>query len=64
MAEGLSRIEGRGCVLRGDDMLAAIRGAGFQGLEVLEDLPWPTGRADMPVSSITIRAIKSKEVTP
>ena len=52
-----------GAMVRGE-YLSAIREAGFRDLEVLEDRRWPTGRTDMPASSITIRAIKPKEVNP
>jgi len=52
-----------GAMVRGE-YLSTIREAGFRDLEVLEDRRWPTGRADMPASSITIRAIKPKEVNP
>ena len=50
-----------GAMVRGD-YLGAIRGAGFQGLEILEDRAWPTGDVGLPASSITIRAYKPKEV--
>src|SRR3990170_2845778 len=50
-----------GAMIRGD-YLGAIRGAGFQGLEILEDRAWPTGDVGLPASSITIRAYKPKEV--
>ena len=52
-----------GAMIRGE-YLSTIREAGFRDLEVLEDRRWPTGRTDMPASSITIRAIKRKEVNP
>ena len=51
-----------GAMVRGD-YLAAIRTSGFRDLEILEDRRWPTGRADMPASSVTIRAFKPKEVS-
>jgi len=52
-----------GAMVRGE-YLDAIRAAGFRDLELLDERRWPTGRADMPASSITIRAIKPKEVNP
>lgn len=50
-----------GAMVRGE-YLETIRAAGFRDLEVLGDRPWPTGREDMPASSITIRAVRPKEV--
>ena len=51
-----------GAMVRGE-YLSTIREAGFRDLEVLEDRRWPTGRADMPASSITIRALKPMDVS-
>jgi len=51
-----------GAMVRGE-YLSTIREAGFRDLEVLEDVRWPTGRADMPASSLTIRAFKPREVS-
>ena len=44
-----------GAMVRGE-YFDAIRAAGFRDLELLEDRRWATGSADMPASSITIRA--------
>lgn len=52
-----------GAMLRGE-YLDTIRTAGFRDVEVLEDRPWPTGDEALPASSITVRAIKPKEVNP
>jgi SAM-dependent methyltransferase len=52
-----------GAMVRGE-YLDAIRAAGFRELGLLDDRRWPTGRSDMPASSITILAFKPKEVNP
>jgi len=52
-----------GAMVRGE-YLETIRAAGFRDVEILEDGRWGTGRADMPASSITVRAHKRKTVSP
>jgi arsenite methyltransferase len=54
-----------GCVanaLQRSEHLATIRAAGFEDLTVLEDRPWRTGPAGVDASSITLRAIKGREM--
>jgi SAM-dependent methyltransferase len=52
-----------GAMVRGE-YLDVIRAAGFRDVAVLEEQRWPTGDAGMPASSLTVRAIKPKEVNP
>jgi arsenite methyltransferase len=54
-----------GCVANAmlrPEYFATIRAAGFEDLAVLEDRPWRTGPAGTDASSITLRAIKGREV--
>ena len=44
------------------EYLATIRDAGFEDVTVMEERPWRVGHAGVDASSVTIRAIKPREV--